>query len=103
VRVVWSKRGLDALLALLPDEAALIDRAVIDWSTTGTGVVHAAEAGAFYLYIDEFVVTFFLDDALGVMHVDGAALHAELEASIAEAASGQLVDADVVLAELARR
>jgi hypothetical protein len=29
-----------------------------------------------------------------------AALHAELEASIAEAESGQLVDADVVLAEL---
>jgi hypothetical protein len=31
---------------------------------------------------------------------DRAALHAELEASIADAKSGKLVDADVVLAEL---
>jgi hypothetical protein len=31
---------------------------------------------------------------------DRAALHAELEASIAEAKSGDLIDADVVLAEL---
>jgi hypothetical protein len=31
---------------------------------------------------------------------DRAALHAELEASIAEAKTGQLIDADVVLAEL---
>jgi hypothetical protein len=30
-----------------------------------------------------------------------AALHAELEASVAEARAGQLVDADVVMAELA--
>ena len=51
----------------------------------------------------EVVYLKLLDDTDDLDDAERAALHRELEASVAEADAGQLIDADAVLAELRSR
>lgn len=69
MNIGWSSGGLEALMRLDPLEAARVDRAVTEWATTGVGLVHAIDGGAFHLYVSSYVV-FFFDDTMDVMHVD---------------------------------
>jgi hypothetical protein len=68
MNIVWSRRGLDALMRLDPPDAARVDQAVTKWATTAVGFVHATDGGE---YVAPFVVLFFIDVEMQVMHVDG--------------------------------
>jgi hypothetical protein len=66
----WWPRALLLLMNLPPAVAARIDAAVQRWVSSGEGIVHAGEAGVFLLYVDSFVVEFFVDVDAQTMHVD---------------------------------
>jgi hypothetical protein len=70
MRIRWWPRATLALLNLPPALAMRIDQAVQRWATTGEGIVHSAEGGVFLLYVDVYVVEFFVDVSEETMHVD---------------------------------
>ena len=70
MKIRWWPQATLALLNLPPTTAGQIDRAVVRWSTTGEGVVHSGEAGVFLLYVDAYVVEFFVDVGEQTVHVD---------------------------------
>ena len=70
MKIRWWPRATLALLNLPSAVAVQIDRAVRRWATTGEGVVHAGEGGTFLLYVDMYVVEFFVDVGEETMHVD---------------------------------
>ena len=59
-----------SLLNLPAAVAVEIDRAVQRWAATGEGIVHAGEGGVFLLYVDVYVVEFFVDVPDDTMHVN---------------------------------
>jgi hypothetical protein len=70
MKIRWWPRAALALLNLPPPIAFQIDRAVQRWVNTGEGIVHAGDDGAFLLYVDTYIVEFFVDIAEQTMHVD---------------------------------
>jgi len=63
--LVARRRG--GLAASFPRDAETVARAVERWDATGEGFVHAAGPAEYRLFVDAFVVVFFLD--ADVMHV----------------------------------
>lgn len=70
MKIRWWPRATLSLLNLPATVAVQIDRAVQRWAAMGEGVVHAGEGGVFLLYVDVYVVEFFVDVGDDTMHVD---------------------------------
>jgi hypothetical protein len=70
MKIRWWPRATVGLLNLPSAVALQVDRAVQRWAATGEGIVHAGEGGVFLLYVDVYVVEFFVDIDEDTMHVD---------------------------------
>jgi hypothetical protein len=69
MKIVWARDAVADLLELSQLAAMRIDTSVQLWEAEGVGIVHAAAEGAFHLYVDDYVVVFYLDLLESVMHV----------------------------------
>ena len=70
MNVRYSAAGEDDWRRLKLEDAVSVARAVQSWAATGSGVVYAAGAGEFRLFVgDRLVVVFLIDDTTDTMHV----------------------------------
>ena len=65
---VWSRAAEEDWRQLSLADAEAVARAVERWDATGEGLVHAAGPAEYRLFVEHFVVVFFVDDD-GTMHV----------------------------------
>jgi hypothetical protein len=70
MNVRYSDDAEDDWRRLKLEDAVAVARAVQSWAATGAGVVYAAGAGEFRLFVGELpVVVFLIEDTTDTMHV----------------------------------